>query len=182
MDIGLTTNLITRSQAELSSQSGSFRLFSSNKWVAKTKLIRKKTETKNEVNIALSRRQRVIKMLWRSRIICRYTPAVSDPIWLSVSMLLSMFVFFFRWISSLCQHPPGVRQALHHLPGASEVPSHPGGDARRAGVGQPDRLSRQTGRQRLRQKRWLTARETVNTPRLHWEMEHCIQYTLKEDT
>lgn len=55
-------------------------------------------------------------------------------------------LWFFRWISSLCHDPPGVRKALHHIPGASEIPSYPAGDARWSGIGLSDQFRGKAGR------------------------------------
>lgn len=65
-------------------------------------------------------------------------------------------ILFFRWISSLRHHPPWVRQTLHHIPGAAEVPGHPGGQSRRAGINRSAQFEGKPGRQHLWQKRRLT--------------------------
>lgn len=65
---------------------------------------------------------------------------------------------FSRRISSLRHHPPRVRQTIHHIPGAAEVPGDPGGQSRRSGVNRSEQFSWQTGREHLWQKRWLTQR------------------------
>lgn len=70
---------------------------------------------------------------------------------------------FSRRISSLRHHPPRVRQTIHHIPGAAEVPGDPGGQSRRSGVNRSEQFSWQTGREHLWQKRWLTQRRGERT-------------------
>lgn len=76
----------------------------------------------------------------------------------------SPFLCFFRWISKLCHDTPGVCQTLHHLPGASEISSNPGGNAGGSGTSWSGQFRTPTGRQHLWQERWLRQMATVKPP------------------